>query len=345
MLLGLVYLGNLLFALTYNVGDTHVFLLPSHLAVALFAACGVAALQRVLSGFVVPRWREIAAAAVAAIAIGAGAVRVWHEYSALDRSHDARPTSTIEALTDGLDDRRDVLVADLNWQLENGLTYFGRNIGTNVAWTTASSVAPHAPAFIGDNLVVGRRIVTNERGKDSLERARSALGAEVAVDETSANPTLIEATRDLPPGTRYVLCVLKPTREFSVDAKELDVALRQLTGGKPAGLGDVQRNYAAVAGQVGREAAWHAASDVPFRASIPLDGAPTEVRMESWLAFDTIRRMGFGQVVVARQHTLIVERGVSFVAFGLDGLPLRLAYAANIFAKQRRYGLVPKPRG
>ena len=43
-----------------------------------------------------------------------------------------------------------------------------------------------------------------------------------------------------------------------------------------------------------------------------LDGVRVDVRMESWLAFDTIRRMGFGQVVADRRHTLIVERGVSF---------------------------------
>ena len=41
--------------------------------------------------------------------------------------------------------------------------------------------------------------------------------------------------------------------------------------------------------------------------------------MDSWLASDTIRRMGFGHVVAARQHTLIVERGVSFVAFDDHG--------------------------
>ncbi len=44
--------------------------------------------------------------------------------------------------------------------------------------------------------------------------------------------------------------------------------------------------------------------------------------MESWLAADTIRRMGFGHVVAARQHTLIVERGVSFVAFDGSGRAL-----------------------
>jgi len=42
-------------------------------------------------------------------------------------------------------------------------------------------------------------------------------------------------------------------------------------------------------------------------------------------------------VIAARQHTLIVERGVSFVAFDDRGRPLRTAYFANLFAPERRY--------
>ena len=61
------------------------------------------------------------------------------------------------------------------------------------------------------------------------------------------------------------------------------------------------------------------------------------MRMESWLAFDTIRRMGFGQVVAAHRHTLIVERGISFAAFDDHGRPLRTVYLANIFAPEPRY--------
>ena len=59
--------------------------------------------------------------------------------------------------------------------------------------------------------------------------------------------------------------------------------------------------------------------------------------MESWLSADTIRRMGFGHVIAARRHTLIVERGVSFAAFDSAGRPMRTAYASNIFAPQPRY--------
>jgi hypothetical protein len=59
--------------------------------------------------------------------------------------------------------------------------------------------------------------------------------------------------------------------------------------------------------------------------------------MDSWLASDTIRRMGFGHVIAAHQHTLIVERGVSFAAFDGHGAPILTAYRSNIFAPQPRY--------
>jgi hypothetical protein len=78
-------------------------------------------------------------------------------------------------------------------------------------------------------------------------------------------------------------------------------------------------------------------SNRPFWRSFDLDGVPVLVRMESWLSADTIRRMGFGHVIAARRHTLIVERGVSFAAFDAMGKPIRTAYASNIFAPQRRY--------
>ena len=74
-----------------------------------------------------------------------------------------------------------------------------------------------------------------------------------------------------------------------------------------------------------------------------LNGVDVDVRMESWLDFDTIRRMGFGQVVAARHHSLIVERGVSFVAFDERGRALRSSYAAGLFAPETRYVLPAIP--
>ena len=44
-----LYLANVIFAFTYNVGDTHVFYLPSHLLVALLMAPGLVARLRVAS--------------------------------------------------------------------------------------------------------------------------------------------------------------------------------------------------------------------------------------------------------------------------------------------------------
>ena len=96
-------------------------------------------------------------------------------------------------------------------------------------------------------------------------------------------------------------------------------------------------DYAAVAGVAGELPELVTASAVPFRRELRLRGVAVEIRMESWLASDTIRRMGFGQVVAGRRHTLIVERGVSFAAFDESGKTQRTAYASNIFAPQPRY--------
>ena len=53
------------------------------------------------------------------------------------------------------------------------------------------------------------------------------------------------------------------------------------------------------------------------------------------------RAMGFGHVVVRRHHTLIIERGLSFVAFGDDGGATAQDYRANLFARQSRYTIRP----
>jgi hypothetical protein len=47
--------------------------------------------------------------------------------------------------------------------------------------------------------------------------------------------------------------------------------------------------------------------------------------------------MGFGHVIANRRHSLIVERGISFVTLDEDGRPLTTAYLAGIFAPQPRY--------
>ena len=82
---------------------------------------------------------------------------------------------------------------------------------------------------------------------------------------------------------------------------------------------------------------FHKSAAIPFRETVTLDGMRVAIQMESWLHFDTIRRMGFGHVIAARHHTLIVERGVSFVAIGTDGQAIQTGYDANIFMRGPRY--------
>ena len=111
--------------------------------------------------------------------------------------------------------------------------------------------------------------------------------------------------------------------------------MRLLGGGRTIGLpaGD----YAAVAGVAGEAPLVVTASARPFTERVTLAGLPVTIRMESWLAADTIRRMGFGHVIAGRRHTLIVERGVSFAAFDGTGAPVATAYAGSIFAPLPRY--------
>src|SRR5439155_17350290 len=112
MLMFLLYVANVSFAYSYNVGDAHVFYLPSHAIVALLAGCAVA-----VAGRFTARAVPIAAVLLAGYAVS----RAYHDFPALDRSGDHRPTAVMSALTVGLDDRASILLVDFNWQLVNGL--------------------------------------------------------------------------------------------------------------------------------------------------------------------------------------------------------------------------------
>jgi hypothetical protein len=154
-------------------------------------------------------------------------------------------------------------------------------------------------------------------------------------DERVEVPRLSDVAHGIARGTRYVVCILRPSRDLALDTDEVSRALAVLSGGRLVRLppGD----YAAVAGIAGDTPALVIAAPLPFTQTVSLDGVQVNVRMESWLASDTIRRMGFGQVVAAHHHTLIVERGVSLAAFDERGCPTATAYASSIFAPQPRY--------
>ena len=145
----LIFVVTVVFALSYNVGDAHVFFLPSHLVVALLVACGVVALQRAIGpglGRIVP---------IALIALAGW--NAFVNYPALDRSDDRRPTAVLNSMTDGISERSALLLTELNWQIQNGLTYFGQYVRPEVLHAWLPEVMLYAPALLRDNApLIGR---------------------------------------------------------------------------------------------------------------------------------------------------------------------------------------------
>jgi hypothetical protein len=326
-LLAVLYLVNVAFAYSYNVGDSHVFYLPSHAMIALLTAAGVGAAGRLL-----PRTTPILGVLLVAYA----GMRAYIDKPALDRSHDVRPTEVMSALTAGVDDQRSILLTDVNWQLLNGLAYFAKVVRPEVAFAWLPDVRLYAPAFVRDNTAIGRQMVLTALARDDVARSYGPLFHLVADRPATPTPlTLHDFVRALRPGTSYVLCVLKPTREYAFDRSDLTLALQALTASDSIQMPD--GDYAVVAGVTAAAPLLAHGANRPFARLVAIAGMPVDIRMDSWLAADTIRRMGFGHVVAARHHTLVVERGISIVTFGAGGWPSRTGYFANLFASEPRY--------
>src|SRR5258708_9737797 len=121
-----VYAANVALAFGYNVGDSHVFYLPSHLVLALLAAAALP-----LAGLVARR----GAAACAAIVMLYAGGRAYRDFPTLDRSGDRRPAQVIAALTANIHDRNAILLTALNWQVANGLSDFSNVTRPQGLWT------------------------------------------------------------------------------------------------------------------------------------------------------------------------------------------------------------------
>jgi hypothetical protein len=132
-----------------------------------------------------------------------------------------------------------------------------------------------------------------------------------------------------------VLAWLTPLPSTAVDQAQLGRASLALAGRTlPSG------RYVVMAGVAGASPVVVHASDRPFRVIATVAALRVDARIEAWLPFDTIRRAGFGHVIVNGRHTLTMERGLSFVVFDENGTAERIAYAGGIFAPQPRY-LIP----
>jgi hypothetical protein len=337
LLILVAWLGNWAFAFTYNVGDTHVFYLPSHLFVALAAGCGAGWLwhavnwhlgKRAASGHASP----IVLALVWAVVLAYPAWRAWDTYPAMDRSADTSPTDFFNRLTAGIAGDHEIFARDINWQLHNGLDYFGKY---TKPWLPILDTPPsmlYFPILVWDNAAMGRDVVLTD-GAAALVRLAYGTLLPVEPDLRVAVPTLAERVASLPAGTPYVLGLIDSYPETPLDPGQMrDLAARL---GMPGGLPNA--HYAVVAGRIGERPILQQAGATPFRAATTLDGHAIDARIECWLPADTIRRMGFGHVIVDRRHVLTLDRGASFVALNADGQAHLMAWAGGLLSPQPRW--------
>jgi hypothetical protein len=371
LLLTLLWAVNWWFAFRYNVGDVHVFFIPSHWIVALAAGCaagwmmhagrleacptvshGLEACPTVSDGPPAraavsgrperPRARHPVAAvarwaAATALLLAYPAWRVYDTYPAVDRSDDREPTRFYDRLTAGIDGRREILGTDLNWQLHNGFDYYAWQTRPDLVVFDVPGALLHFPLLVEHNATLGRSVVLTDGASQMVRQLYGPLFT-IERDPRLPVPSLADQVAGLPRGTPYVLVVLESDPPEAVDRADLAAASallglspKQVPGGR----------YAVAAGLVGEEPWAGISRRSPFRMRRWLGGIDVDIRIESFLPYDTIRRAGFGSVVANRLRVLTIDRGVSFVALGRDGRPVVRAWSGGLYAPQPRYLVKP----
>ena len=331
------YLTAFVFAYTYNVGDAHVFFLPSHQMLALAAAAGAAALLTFTSRL--RRGRHSALALTAIALVSYPLWRGWDTGPAVDRHEDQRPVEWLSAVARGLD-QRSVLLADVNWQLENGFDYYQHFLHPELNMLRATDAVLTLPFLVRDNLADAREVFATPA---AMAVAQAAYGDLLTFDPDPAVDVRPLAARIRPASARRTLRARGPRSVPGPPLRRRRTRRRVTSAHSRVTVLGRELAYTVIAGVAGRHPSLDHRSDRPWRQRIRLGDVDLDVRMESWLPADTIRRAGFGQIVANRRHVLILERGVSFVALSADGQPLQIAYASSLFAPLVRYrvGLTP----
>jgi Protein O-mannosyl-transferase TMEM260-like len=329
ILLLVLWLVNWGFAFTYNVGDTHVFYLPSHWVVALAAGCGAAWIVWGLrtAGYRTAVW------AVSAVLLLYPAWRAYDTFPAMDRSDDVEPSRFFERLTADMDGGREILGSDMNWQLHNGFDYYAKYTRPDLVVFNLPDTLLYFPAVVSRNAELGRTVLLTE-GSAAMVRQLYGSLYDLRQDPRVPVPPLADRISALAPGTRYVLTVIDPYPETPIDQADLIEAARRLgiaRGNLPRG------RFVVVAGRVGEPPVLRQAAADPFRVRVSASGQDVDIRFECWLPADTIRRAGFGHIIVNRLHQLTLDRGVSFVALDDDGRATLRAWAGGLFAPQPRF--------
>ncbi len=318
----LFYAANLTFAWTYNVGDAYIFFLPSHYSVALCAGAGIAAAGSLASRV---SNRTLGAAASVLLLL----YPAWRGYDtlpAVDRSRDRRAEQLLDEFTK---DPSAVYGVDTNWQVQNAFEYFMRERRPGIPWFYTEELewlqegdrVARFNTFLQANVEIGRSVIATQK---TAELVQSDVKAPVV--EFSDRVTSVRQ------GTPYVIAVLRSDREFSLNTAGLARAWEWLA---PEVTPPDPRHYTVMVGRVGGRPVLIESQDRPYRVGAWLDPFDIDVRMESWLPTDTIRRAGFGHVIVNRRHMLTLERGISFIALGPGSSgPI---YESGLFAPIRKY--------
>lgn len=319
------YAATFAFAFIYNVGDTHVFLLPSHQVVATFGAAGAAAVLT-MAARAGRRWHVLTALALLALP----AWRIADTWASVDRTGDHRADRYAEAALAGLAPATTVYVGDLNWQTQNAVGYQVAVHQPEMPRVFTAQVLWHFPEFVVRNHQLGREIVLTRRAAETVAAAYGGMFPLRADTRIPARTFTNVAT--VPNGTPYVLAVMTPLPESVYSRSEVAQAVRTL-----AGVTEPNARYVVMAGLAGSPPVLTRAADRPYRASATFAGHQFEVRIESWLPFDTMRRAGFGQVVVDGRHALTLERGATVGVFDPSGRLRNSANQGGSFAVQPRY--------
>jgi hypothetical protein len=323
----LAYAMTTAFALTYNVGDTHVFLLPGHFLLALTIGIGVAQWPQ-------PRMRQ----SLALAALVYAGWRGWDTWPAVDRHGDRRADAYLAHLAEGVDARHALLVSKMDWQLENVLLYSSRYDRRDLAWVRLDDVLPHFPFLVRDNRTESRDLVLTA---DAAKGVVSAFANQfpLVIDQDPA-PGLADVVSRIPRGTPYVLMLLQPAPGGrSIDPEDFAKGLAELGGNRiPRRL---EASYEVWAGSHGEAPTLYRSSPHPFRQDVLVGGEPFTIRMDSWLPEDTFRRGGFAHVLHGRRHALIAERGISLVWLQRDGSPATY-YGAGLYTPEARFR-IPAP--
>ena len=330
------YLINTVFAITYNVGDPHVFFLPGHAFTALAVSAVFAGWHpvkgRPAAVISTPRRALLSAVplyAGIAVLVAYAAWRAWDTWPSVDRSGDRRADVLVARVAAGINDSNAILLSDMDWQTENALLYSARYERRGLAWRRLGEVLPHLPFLVNDNHTIGRDIVL---AGNAAGRVAAAFGPLFPLAPDNVPPGIAERVAAIPRGTPYVLALLDPAGYDALDTDDFDQALAMLAG--PSARRSMAR-FQVWAGVGGEPDAVRYESNRPFRSAFSILGDPFTVRIESWLPFETFRRAGFGHVLRGRERILTIERGVSLVWFGTDGSPV-VSYAAGLYAPKAR---------